>query len=565
MDGSEAAVPQRGVPPLLSELLLVAGGCITTVIYGRVVYLSGYFEVGSSKVDRPIVTVLVLFSSAFALYLLAAWVARRVKPGRAAIWIWIFAVLFRLVMLRSTPIQEVDIYRYLWDGVVFANGVSPYKYAPEEILQHIPVAEDPHAAVHLPKDLRTLALVAASNPNIRQVLGRVHFRQIPTVYPPVSQLGFAAVTSVTPAAATVEQRLLRMRVWLVLCDLGALGVLALLLRRLHWHPAGALIYGWCPLVVKEIANSGHLDSMAVFATMCGVYGTVRCWQAMQQRSTYVWAILSGVCIALGIGAKIYPVALVPWVAVLWWAKMRFRLIVPFVIMAVATLVCLFPMMNRDQLRAGESLPTQQSGIEMFYRYWEMNDFLFLVAVENLKPINEESQQPAPWFAVTPNTVRQSLVRSFSGLSGWPEREAAFQVTRLLTMCLLAGLCLYWLWRVRASSEVADWLRVAFLCLAWFWMLCPTQNPWYWTWAIPLLPFARYRSWLLVSGVAMLYYLRFWFEYQFSETPVLGTPYAGTLFFDFVVPWIEFGPVLVLLAVEMVARRADPRKVGELAD
>ena len=60
--------------------------------------------------------------------------------------------------------------------------------------------------------------------------------------------------------------------------------------------------------------------------------------------------------------------------------------------------------------------------------------------------------------------------------------------------------------------------------------------------------------MLVSGAAFLYYLRFWFDYHFADETVLGTPYKGTLFFDFFVPWIEFGPPLVLLVVESVVRR-----------
>jgi len=54
---------------------------------------------------------------------------------------------------------------------------------------------------------------------------------------------------------------------------------------------------------------------------------------------------------------------------------------------------------------------------------------------------------------------------------------------------------------------------------------------------------------------MAYYLRFFFEYHGTvgpeETGLLGTPYAGTAFFDFIFPVLEFGPILLALFLSRV--------------
>lgn len=42
-----------------------------------------------------------------------------------------FALLFRVVLLWSDPIQEDDFYRYLWNGKVVASGLNPYRFAPQ--------------------------------------------------------------------------------------------------------------------------------------------------------------------------------------------------------------------------------------------------------------------------------------------------------------------------------------------------------------------------------------------------------------------------------------------------
>jgi hypothetical protein len=91
-------------------------------------------------------------------------------------------------------------------------------------------------------------------------------------------------------------------------------------------------------------------------------------------------------------------------------------------------------------------------------------------------------------------------------------------------------------------------------VAWFWLLLPTLNPWYWTWAVPFLPFSRSRAWLAVSGLAFTYYFRFWLVAHFPNGSILGTGYNGALFFDYIITWIEFGPWFVWLAFEAVSHR-----------
>ena len=48
----------------------------------------------------------------------------------------IFGLLFRCAIIPSQQIQEDDVYRYLWDGKVFAHGINPFKFSPEEINEY---------------------------------------------------------------------------------------------------------------------------------------------------------------------------------------------------------------------------------------------------------------------------------------------------------------------------------------------------------------------------------------------------------------------------------------------
>ena len=81
--------------------------------------------------------------------------------------------------------------------------------------------------------------------------------------------------------------------------------------------------------------------------------------------------------------------------------------------------------------------------------------------------------------------------------------------------------------------------------------------------VPLLPFARNRAWLAVSGLVLLYYLKFWLKAHFLDPPLLGTHYNGVYFFHFVVVWFEHAPYLLALFVSWCwgrnARRGDTQR------
>jgi hypothetical protein len=242
--------------------------------------------------------------------------------------------------------------------------------------------------------------------------------------------------------------------------------------------------------------------------------------------------------------------------------------------AVTTLLILAPMMPHETISASASttiappdslnepasppVPTDDPslGVSTFLRRFEMNDLIFLVVVENLKPTADLPPGRTAWFSFVPESVRQSLVTAVSPRFGVAEAEAPFLLTRTLTGIAFLALACWFAWRAARESDIASVCEAGFLTLAWFWLLCPTQNPWYWTWALPLLPFARSRAWLAVSGLVLLYYLRFWFSYHWADTSVLFTGYVGHAFFDFVVTWVEFGPWFAWLATDFSLRNRD---------
>jgi hypothetical protein len=117
-------------------------------------------------------------------------------------------------------------------------------------------------------------------------------------------------------------------------------------------------------------------------------------------------------------------------------------------------------------------------------------------------------------------------------------------------------------RTTPRSPPEDALRRVFLVLAVAFLIGPLGFPWYFTWCVPLLPFVRARSWLLLPGLLSLYYLRFWFDYQFPGG--LAGFESGVAFFDEVVAPVEFGVLYAVLLLGGVWGRRS-RERGPSAD
>jgi hypothetical protein len=252
---------------------------------------------------------------------------------------------------------------------------------------------------------------------------------------------------------------------------------------------------------------------------------------------------------LGVGAKLYPIVLFPLMACFVWRQLGHRMsIVWSSVACLAVVVSLAPMVisradAEQRIIAGET-PTQLQGLTTFLSRWEINDLLFMIVEENIRPEGSVEGQPQLWFAVTPNSWRMKLTEAVATMFGGDVERTPFLLTRLLSTIALAAIVFVTCHRV--WNDRATLFEAIFLTLAWFWFLSPTQNPWYWIWALPLVPWVRNRAWMLVSGLALIYYSRFWFQYHSATAANWGLPYEGVAIFDFVVVWIEFAPFMLLL-------------------
>jgi len=521
------------------------------------------FDPGGDFGRRPLLLVVGLLSANFLLYLASlalVWKAPERPATASRQWraVLLFAVLFRVALLWSQPVQELDLYRYLWDGRVLAAGINPYRYSPAQV-------EAAREAGVANVELKRLNQLLQRSPEVAKIFSHIDHRSVPTIYPPLSESVFAATALVTPERASVRVQVGVLKGVLLLFDLATIGLVMGLLRNLGQPPARALAYAWCPLALKEFANTGHLDSIAVCLTV-----TVLWLLTMPRRENNSASAVSQspmrpqfrdwLAVGLWAGAvlaKLYPVVLAPVLLAFWWRRVRWRTSGLFAMFALVVLggFALLPP-NSQVPKADAVAPTEHSsfsGLSEFLRRWEMNDLLFSIVYENIRLRSADNGGNEPWYSVLPATTREHLNSTLARMADVvgldiPASRLAFLFTQALAAGTVLALACWLALRRWPDDPREELLRRAFLCLAWLWFLSATQNPWYWTWALPLVVFVS-RAWLLVSGFALIYYLRFWFVHQFPNATLSGR-LTGMRFFDEVVVWIEHG--LPLCAVALTA-------------
>ena len=229
------------------------------------------------------------FATAFVFYLLSLWLVHRVEnigdvarfqkhsnvPMLGLGGVLLAAVLARLLLLGTAPTLSDDIYRYRWDGRVQLAGVDPYAYPPN------------HPTLASLRD---------------EQFAHINFPHLRTVYPPLTEFAFRL-------GASLGHTLTAQKLVFVSAELVTFTCLLFLLLKRRMNPLWVVAYAWHPLVILEIAGSGHNDALGVAMLWLGIAGwEARSWLGV----TFGWsaAFLS----------KFLSVIMMPW----WWCRRESR-------------------------------------------------------------------------------------------------------------------------------------------------------------------------------------------------------------------------------------------------
>ena len=491
-----------------TRLILASLGITSCLLYGGITVISRQFNWGEGYADRPILTYLALYFALFALYAVACRTVLRVKEDLPSFWICIaFGLLFRAIVFPANQIQEDDVYRYLWDGKVFAHGVNPYEYAPQEANEYLNFKiQDPKGFLETyderqQAELDLLNQLKWKNQQSLTTLERVNHPHVPTIYPPMAQHVFRLAHFFQPDS------ILALRGVFMAWDVIALAFILLILKTLGRSKNLCLIYFWSPLLIKETFNSTHLDIIGV-ALMC-----VSIYFIVTERPYPAVFFL-----ALSFLSKLYSAILLPiylqqiylesqreqksgWGAVFGCTALFTAVTAAFYLPFVATGWGTF------------------EGLKTFSTFWQSNDSLFAILLYFYKDL-------LGFDAPTTSFIGSNL---------------GVFLSKVTVVAILLAALLYFLIK-KPAPQRENLLFKCFVLMALVFLLSPVQNPWYLLWVLPFFCLFPRPSWILLTGLIGLYYLDFYFDYQ--ETQHLSAW----------IPWFEYLPFYALLTYELWKNR-----------
>lgn len=379
-----------------------------------------------------LISFLVYFLIASGAYLLS--ILRLDHDHLPISLIWGFALIFRIILLFTSPTLSDDVYRYIWDGHLLNNGINPYA---------LPVISPLLDSFDTP--LRAL----------------VNHNWMASPYLPTDQILFSIVYRIAPGSVLAFQ------ISAVALDLLTGWLVMDLLKLLKLPRRRVLIYLWSPLIIVEFAHSAHMDAWIISLVIATFWLLVKANPGSHNESKLITgSVLTMVGATL---TKIVPVILVPIILRRWgWRRLILFGGITLVVAALFTIGAGWGLIGPLD---GEGL---FGAIRIYAKFWNYNSGFY------------------HWLEVTLTGYQTA-----GAVPVEPQYEQRILLAKLITAGL-AGLAVlvtgWWAWRIddpqKADHETRNLglLRLTVIPIGAYLLFTPTVHPWYVTLIVPFLPF-----------------------------------------------------------------------------
>lgn len=205
---------------------------------------------------------------------------------------WLLAslgILFRFIFIGSIPNLSQDFYRFLWDGRLLIQGISPYLFTPENHIQDLSLVNE--------NNLGSFSFEVAHAQQLFVGMGSLNASHFSN-YPPVNQFFFAIAALF--AGKSILGSVIILRTIIILADIGILyfgkklfEILKLPVRNIFWFFLN-------PFIIIELTGNLHFEGVMLFFFAWGLYLLLK----------GNW-ILSAVLIGISISVKLLPLLFLP--------------------------------------------------------------------------------------------------------------------------------------------------------------------------------------------------------------------------------------------------------------
>jgi len=202
-------------------------------------------------------------------------------------------IIFRLIFFVAVPNLSQDFYRFLWDGRLLVQGVSPYLFTPEQFLNNLPSNfllshRSPEAwnAISISQSQELYAGMGDLNGS--------HYSN----YPPVNQLCFAIAALFS--GKSILGSAIVLRALLIMADIGILYFGKKLLERLKLPGKNIFWYFLNPFIIIELTGNLHFEGVMLFFMVWSLY--------LLHKGKWFWA---AVLLGISVSVKLLPLLMLP--------------------------------------------------------------------------------------------------------------------------------------------------------------------------------------------------------------------------------------------------------------
>ena len=186
--------------------------------------------------------------------------------------IFIFGLILRVVFLVTLPSLSDDYFRFIWDGKLSLEGVSPFKYLPSEFIK------------------------LTSRNYFLDLYSKLNSPNYYSVYPPVSQCVYLIGALFDKTIYSV----ILIRIVLIISDLFSFFYIRKLLNYFGKDENLSYLYFLNPLVIIEITGNLHFEGLMLLFLLISVH--------LFLHAKYS---LSALFFSIAVGVKLLPLMFLP--------------------------------------------------------------------------------------------------------------------------------------------------------------------------------------------------------------------------------------------------------------
>ena len=364
---------------------------------------------------------------------------------------WFLASLgiaFRLIFLLAIPNLSQDFYRFLWDGRLVAQGISPYLFTPD---------------LYFNKISASLGITIPQANELYEGMGALsagHFSN----YPPINQFFFAIAALLS--GKSVLGSVIVLRLIIILADIGFLYFGKKILEKLNLPIKNIFWYFLNPFIIIELTGNLHFEGVMLFFFIWALY--------LLFNGKWFWV---AVLIGLSVSVKLIPLLFLP---------LFFKYFI-----------------NKNETpKVFETFGVSLKRLVGFYFIIGVTVIITFLPFLSSEFIQNFSTTTALWFQNFEFNASVYYVIRWIGFQvvGWNIIESVGKILPVLVLLFVLGISFF-----RKNKTPQQLLTAMLFAISFYFLLSSTVHPWYLATPLLLSIFTKYRFPIVWSFMGMLSY------------------------------------------------------------